>query len=156
MEINDIMEKEEQLKLVNQVCFPMYSVSRLLTKAYKPYLDKLGITYPQYLVLLVLWETDEVSVNHISATLLLNTNTVSPLLKRMEKLDIIVRNRSKNDERSIIVCLTQNGVNLKEAAKDIPESLLNAICKENVKLEDVLHLKETLDALINVLSPKQE
>ena len=77
---------DKALQLSNQVCFPIYSASRLITRAYKPYLDEMGITYPQYLVLMVLWESDNVSVNQITQKLLLNTNTVSPLLKRMEKL----------------------------------------------------------------------
>ena len=78
-----------QLQLSNQICFPIYSVSRLITKAYKPYLDKMELTYPQYLVLMVLWENDSISVNQISEKLLLNTNTLSPLLKRMEKMKLL-------------------------------------------------------------------
>ena len=89
--------KEDQLLLSNQICFPVYSVSRLLTQAYRPYLEELGITYPQYLVLMVLWENDEVSINQITEKLLLNTNTLSPLLKRMEKIDLVHRTRSKED-----------------------------------------------------------
>lgn len=77
--------EEDQLLLENQVCFPIYSVSRLITKAYQPHLDKMGITYPQYLVLMVLWEKDKLPVNSISEQLMLNTNTLSPLLKNMEK-----------------------------------------------------------------------
>ena len=80
-----------QLLLRNQVCFPIYSVSRLITKAYKPFLDKMGITYPQYLVLMVLWENDALNINQVTEKLLLNTNTLSPLLKRMEKLELLER-----------------------------------------------------------------
>jgi len=80
---------EQQLLLSSQICFPIYSVSRLITKAYKPYLEELGITYPQYLVLMVLWENDKLSVSQITEKLLLNTNTMSPLLKRMEKLKLV-------------------------------------------------------------------
>ncbi|NJO70307.1 MAG: MarR family transcriptional regulator, partial [Bacteroidetes bacterium] len=78
----------EQLKLENQLCFPVYAVSRLITREYQPYLNKLGITYPQYLVLLVLWEHSSMTVNEISQKLILNTNTITPLLKRMESLGI--------------------------------------------------------------------
>src|SRR5690554_1474730 len=81
--------EEDQLLLENQVCFPIYSVSRLITKAYQPHLDKMGITYPQYLVLMVLWEKDKLPVNSISEQLMLKTNTLSPLLKRMEKMELL-------------------------------------------------------------------
>ena len=98
-----------QLLLSNQICFPIYSVSRLITKAYKPYLDEMGITYPQYLVLMVLWENNNISVNQISEKLILNTNTISPLLQRMEKMNLLRRNRSSKDERSVIITLTEVG-----------------------------------------------
>ncbi len=78
---------DNKLLLSSQICFPIYSVSRLITKSYKPHLDQLGITYPQYLVLMVLWENDGLSVNQISEKLILNSNTLSPLLKRMEKMN---------------------------------------------------------------------
>src|SRR5512145_2779203 len=99
----------EQLKLSNQLCFPVYAASRFTTREYQPYLDKLGITYPQYLVLLVLWETDGISVNEIALKLILNTNTITPLLKRMEQQGIITRNRSEKDERKVVVSLTKKG-----------------------------------------------
>ena len=148
------MEVPEQLKLGNQVCFPIYSVSRLLTKAYKPHLDEMGITYPQYLVLMVLWENNCVTVNHISEKLLLNTNTVSPLLKRMEKSDLIKRKRSNEDERSVIIQLTDKGEALKNKAAPIPDKLVKTLFTENIELSDIVHLKETLDELIIVLSNK--
>ena len=97
----------EHLKLSNQLCFPVYAASRLITREYQPFLDKLGITYPQYLVLLVLWETDGVPVSDISAKLILNTNTLTPLLKRMESMDIISRKRSEVDETKVIINLKQ-------------------------------------------------
>jgi DNA-binding MarR family transcriptional regulator len=150
------MKKTEQLQLSNQVCFPLYSVSRLLTKAYKPYLDAMGITYPQYLVLMVLWEKDGVSVNHISEKLLLNTNTVSPLLKRMEKADILSRNRSDKDERSVIIQLTNKGKQLKEQAAQVPEKLLKMLFTDSVKLTDIEQLKSTLDELVIALSQKNQ
>src|SRR5690554_1451847 len=112
--------EEDQLLLENQVCFPIYSVSRLITKAYQPHLDKMGITYPQYLVLMVLWEKDKLPVNSISEQLMLNTNTLSPLLKRMEKMELLERRRSPQDERSVIVELTKKGLELKNMAKPIP------------------------------------
>jgi DNA-binding MarR family transcriptional regulator len=148
--------KEEKLLLSNQICFPIYSVSRLLTKAYKPYLEDLGITYPQYLVLMVLWENDKVSVNQITEKLLLNTNTMSPLLKRMEKLDLVNRSRSKEDERIVIIALTDKGRELKTKALPIPDRLFNEIVTDKFEIDDMLKLKDTLCELISVLTVKNE
>jgi len=141
-----------QLLLRNQICFPIYSVSRLITKAYKPYLVEMGITYPQYLVLMVLWENDSISVNQISEKLLLNTNTLSPLLKRMEKMNLLRRNRSSKDERSVIVQLTEKGENLQTQAAPIPEELIKILLTENIKLSEVLQLKDMLNEWIRILS----
>lgn len=141
----------EQLKLSNQVCFPIYSVSRLITKAYKPHLDKLGITYPQYLVLLVLWEKDKMPVNEIGKKLLLNTNTLSPLLKRMEKLALIERIRSAEDERSVIVQLTQQGIQIKPMAAEIPEKLLSELTTDSISKEEILQLRTFMNSWIPVL-----
>ena len=143
---------DKALQLSNQVCFPVYSASRLITRAYKPYLDEMGITYPQYLVLMVLWESDNVSVNQITQKLLLNTNTVSPLLKRMEKLELIERNRSIEDERIEIVQLTEKGKLLKGQAKPIPENLLKIMLNENINLSEILQLKEMLNQWIEILN----
>lgn len=150
------MEKEEQLKLENQICFPIYSVSRLITKAYKPYLEKLGITYPQYLVLLVLWEENGLSVNKIGRKLLLNTNTLSPLIKRMEKNELVTRTRSKDDERTVLVSLTEKGKSLRDQASTIPQDLLNTLLNDDVELSDVILLKRTLDSWIHILSKDSE
>jgi len=141
-----------QLQLSNQICFPLYSVSRLITKAYKPYLEKMGITYPQYLVLMVLWENDRISVNQISEKLVLNTNTLSPLLKRMEKMNLLQRNRSSKDERSVIVELTEKGENLQNQAAPIPEKLIKILITENINLSEVLQLKDMLNEWIRILS----
>ena len=141
-----------QLQLSNQICFPLYSVSRLITKAYKPYLEKMEITYPQYLVLMVLWENDRISVNQISEKLILNTNTLSPLLKRMEKMNLLQRNRSSKDERSVIVELTEKGENLQNQAAPIPEKLIKILITENINLSEVLQLKDMLTEWIKILS----
>ena len=145
---------DSNLKLENQICFPIYSTSRLITKAYKPFLDEIGLTYTQYLVLMVLWETDEISVNKISEKLMLNSNTLSPLLKRMEKMELLKRNRSSQDERSVIVQLTEKGKQLKTGARSIPEKLLKTLLNENIKLSDVLQIKEMINEWIKILSEK--
>jgi len=138
----------EQLKLSNQLCFPVYAASRLITRGYQPYLDKLGITYPQYLVLLVLWETDGLPVNEIARRLILNTNTITPLLKRMEEQGIIVRERSTEDERKVIVYLTEKGWSMREEAAAIPFKLLEGLQSGDIALLDLLELRDKLNGLI--------
>ncbi len=150
------MTEKEQLKLSNQICFPIYSVSRLITKAYKPYLEKMGLTYPQYLVLLVLWEHGKLSVNQIGEKLILNTNTLSPLIKRMEKMDLLKRERSEKDERSVLVELTQKGIAYKNDAAPVPEKLLKSLLSEEVELTDVMLLKDTLEKWIDILSKQSK
>lgn len=145
---------DQQLKLNNQICFSMYSVSRLITKAYKPFLEEMGLTYPQYLVLLILWENDELSINQIGKKLLLNTNTLSPLIKRMEKMGLLLRKRSEKDERKVFIKLTKKGRELKNSAIPIPEKLLNILLTADIKLTEVMLLKDTLNKWIDILSKK--
>lgn len=146
---------DQQLKLNNQICFPIYSVSRLITKAYKPFLEEMGLTYPQYLVLLVLWENDKLSVNQIGEKLLLNTNTLSPLIKRMEKMDLLLRTRSKEDERSVLIQLTEKGKTLRNTALPIPEKLLNNLLTEDITITEIMLLKDTLNKWSDILSDRQ-
>ena len=141
----------EQLKLENQFCFPVYAASRLIIRAYQPFLDKLKITYPQYLVLMILWETESVAVNDIAKRLILQTNTVTPLLKRMEKQGLLVRERSEKDERKVIVRLTDKGKDMEENASEIPESLLSLLEKEHFDLNDLMNLKIGLNHVIDTL-----
>ncbi|MCU0459899.1 MAG: MarR family transcriptional regulator [Bacteroidales bacterium] len=142
----------EQLKLENQLCFPVYAASRLITREYQPFLDRLGITYPQYLVLMILWEEDGVPVNDIAKKLVLNTNTITPLLKRMEKDGIIKRKRSKEDERKVIVHLTARGKGLQEEASVIPEKLAGRLIQGELQVDDLIRLKEMLDSMIRSLA----
>ncbi len=144
----------EQLKLKNQLCFPLYAASRLVTRHYQPFLDKLGITYPQYLVLMILWENDAMPVNDIAKKLILNTNTITPLLKRMEKQGILIREKSKEDERKVIVKLTSKGLQLKDEASGIPEQLASEILKGELSLDDLIKLKHDLGKMIDQLSKK--
>lgn len=145
----------EQLKLENQLCFPVYAASRLITREYQPHLEKLGITYPQYLVLMVLWEHDGLTVNQISEELILNTNTITPLLKRMETLGFISRKRSNTDERKVSVSLTQKGRKMQEQAAKIPEQLANSLISGNLKIDDLIDLKQKLHQVIELLSAKK-
>lgn len=138
----------EQLKLDNQLCFPFYSISRMIIKKYTPFLDELGITYPQYLVLLVLWEDDQMPVNDIAKRLYLQTNTITPLLQRLEKLDIVSRTKSEKDTRKVIVCLTEKGKAMELKAAAIPYKLVEGIDAPDL---DWIQLKNQLHQLIEVL-----
>lgn len=142
----------EQLKLGNQLCFPFYAASRLIIREYQPFLDHLGITYPQYLVLMVLWENDTLPVNDIAGKLILNTNTITPLLKRMEQQGLISRNRSEKDERKVLVHLTEKGKRLQEEASGIPEALVKRLLESELRLDDLEKLKEKLNSVITLLS----
>ena len=141
----------EQLKLENQLCFRLYSAARLTMGAYHPYLDPLGITYPQYLVLLVLWEQDKQPVCDIGKRLLLDTNTMTPLLQRMEKAGLITRTRGIEDTRQRIVSLTKQGKALYEQAQDIPENMRKAVRMPESEMEQILQMIPSLDKLIEGL-----
>jgi DNA-binding MarR family transcriptional regulator len=142
----------EQLKLENQLCFPVYAASRLITREYQPMLDALGITYPQYLVLMILWEHQRMPVNDIAKKLILNTNTVTPLLKRMEQQGLIARSKAKDDERKVIVQLTDKGLALQDRAALIPERLVQQLLQGPLKPEELLNLKRQLDTLVRMLT----
>lgn len=144
----------EQLKLENQLCFPLYAASRLVIQEYQPHLEKLGITYPQYLVLMVLWDTDHIAVTEITHRLLLNTNTVTPVLKRMEAQGFVTRQRSGEDERKVVVSLTPKGKQLQIEAASIPQELVSRLVSSNIKVEDLQTLKKQLDSIIHLLSNK--
>jgi len=138
----------EQLKLDNQLCFRLYTAARLVTQAYFPYFEPLGITYPQYLVLMVLWEKDGQPVNDIAKRLYLETNTITPLLQRMERLGLVTRVKGKEDTRQRIVCLTDKGKALQEQAKDIPDCLASEICNRGVEARELVQMLPLLDKLI--------
>jgi len=117
----------DHLLLDNQLCFALYSTSLLMTKVYKPLLSKLGLTYPQYLAMLVLWERDGMTVGEISTRLLTDPGSLTPLLKRLESLGLLSRTRSKEDERVVIVNLTEAGRNLRDDALEIPACVFGAV-----------------------------
>jgi DNA-binding MarR family transcriptional regulator len=146
----------EQLKLENQLCFPVYAASRLIIREYQPHLDKLGITYPQYLVLLVLWEVKTITVNEISRKLILNTNTITPLLKRMESQKLITRQRSSDDERKVIIKLTSKGEKMQAEASKIPAMLSTELINDSMNVMELVALKEKLCALIKHLAGKED
>ncbi len=142
----------EELKLGNQVCFRLYTASRLIIQAYTPFLNKLGITYPQYLVLMVLWENDCQPVNDIARKLHLETNTVTPLLQRMEQRGIVVRQRGDADRRQQIVSLTDMGKAMEEEAYSIiPKGMGEKLSACPLKMEDYANLASELDSIIDTM-----
>jgi len=114
------------LRLDNQICFAIYSTAHAFNRVYKPLLDPLGLTYPQYLVMLVLWERDGVPVKDIGERLFLDSGTLTPLLKRLESAQFIKRTRSTEDERQVLIALTAQGRALQEKATSVPQSILAA------------------------------
>jgi len=144
-----------ELQLDNQICFRLYSAARLVTQAYTPLLNTLGITYPQYLVLMVLWEKDNQPVNDIAHRLLLETNTVTPLLQRMEKLGIVSRKKGEQDKRQQIVSLTPKGKKLEEEAfAQVPSGMNEQLSACPLRLEDYELLAQELDSIIDSLKNK--
>lgn len=145
---------KEELRLDNQLCFRLYTASRLLTQAYHPLLSGHGLTYPQYLVLLVLWEKDKQPVNDIAHKLYLETNTVTPLLQRMEKEGILTRQRGQNDARQMIVSLTEKGRDLQNKLADVPFRVGSSVLCESVNTENAPDLFRKLDDIIARLSTR--
>ncbi len=144
-----------ELQLDNQICFRLYTAARLITQAYTPMLSELGITYPQYLVLMVLWERDTQPVNDIARRLMLETNTVTPLLQRMEKQGLVNRRKGKEDKRQHIVTLTEEGKGLEEKAFAlIPVGMGKRLATCPLKVEDYAVLAQQLDMLTEHLKDK--
>jgi DNA-binding MarR family transcriptional regulator len=139
------MDPYDVLKLENQLCFSIYAASRAITKIYRPFLEKLGITYPQYLVMLVLWEKEKMTLKDLCKKLYLDSGTLTPLLKRLESMELIKRVRSNEDERVLCVSITDKGRNMKQEAVKIPECILGSL---NTDLKSLGNLKSEIDKLL--------
>ncbi len=143
----------DKLKLDNQLCFRLYTASRLITQAYEPYFRPLGITYTQYLVLLVLWENDNVPINTIARRLALGINTMSPLVKRLETLGLVERTPSKEDKRVQFISLTQKGKDMEQEAAKIPDCMATMLGECGLDAEsDLVPLIPLLDKVIEKLN----
>lgn len=140
------------LRLDNQICFAVYSTAHAFNRVYKPLLDRLGLTYPQYLVMLVLWERDGVPVKDIGERLHLDSGTLTPLLKRLEIARLIKRTRSTEDERQVLIALTQEGQALREKARAVPQSILAAsacsISELSAMKNQIVALRDRLNAAL--------
>ena len=140
---------EAMLMLGNQLCFAVYSTAHAFNRVYKPLLDRLGLTYPQYLVMLVLWERDDVPLKEIGEKLFLDSGTLTPLLKRLEAAHLVRRTRSTEDERQVLIALTPQGHALKEKAKSVPPAILAA---SGCTIGELTGLKKNLIALRDQLN----
>lgn len=140
------MDNGSALKLDNQLCFAVYACAREITKLYHPLLRELGLTYTQYITMLALWEEDRVTVKQLGQRLYLDSGTLTPLLKKLEQLGLLTRSRDKQDERSVIIALSEQGIRLQERALEIPEKLL---CQVGVTPEEVAALKEQISGIMN-------
>ncbi|WP_080240324.1 MarR family winged helix-turn-helix transcriptional regulator [Spirosoma rigui] len=138
-----------KLRLDDQVCFPLYALSRQVTALYRPLLEKLNLTYPQYLVLLLLWETDSVTVSDIGERLRLDSGTLTPLLKRMEQKGLISRRRNPADERQVTILLTDAGRALEKQAMTVPVDLQTSL---QLTDDQLVTLRDELKTLLNQLA----
>jgi MarR family transcriptional regulator, organic hydroperoxide resistance regulator len=145
---------DQLLRLDNQICFAVYSAAHAFNRVYKPLLDRLGLTYPQYLVMLVLWERDGVPVKEIGDRLFLDSGTLTPLLKRLELAELIQRTRSTKDERQVMIGLTLRGQALKDQARSVPPSILAAsqcsVAELSAMKNEIVALRDRLNALAGV------
>ncbi|WP_158963233.1 MarR family winged helix-turn-helix transcriptional regulator [Myroides fluvii] len=137
---------KDALELENQVCFPIYALAKEIVSQYRPHLECLDLTYPQYLVLLVLWKEKEQTVGQLGEKVFLDSGTLTPLLKRMEQKGLVIRTRGPEDERVVKLSLTEKGKALKEKAKDIPQKLMESM---QVTESELLELKNIVSKILN-------
>lgn len=139
------MDKYEKIKLDNQLCFSLYAASREVIKTYKPQLDKYGLTYTQYIAMLVVWEYEKITVKEMGNKLHLDSGTLTPVLKKLLSMELIDKYRDKDDDRVVIVEVTEKGRKMKEEIIEVPEKMY---CKFGKNIEDVVELKRLLDNLL--------
>ncbi|EKO3961099.1 MarR family transcriptional regulator [Vibrio fluvialis] len=140
---------DELLLLDNQLCFPLYSAANAVVRAYRPLLETLDLTYPQYLVMMVLWQQNAISVKTLGEKLHLDSGTLTPLLKRLEGKGLVERRRSLTDERARELCLTEQGMALREQALAVPKSM---VCKFDLDIEELMTLKQLCEKVIGKLN----
>lgn len=143
------MNKYDTLKLENQVCFPLYALSREIIKLYKPYLDKFNLTYTQYIAMLVMWEEEKIVFKDLGKKLHLDSGTLTPVLKKLESMGLIIKYRTKEDDRIVIVELTEKGRALKDEVIDIPERMF---CDSGMTDEEAIQFKYYLDKMLKKFS----
>lgn len=142
------MDKYESLKLKNQLCFPLYAAAKEITRKYKPFLDELDLTYTQYICMMVMWEHKELNVKAIGEYIYLDSGTLTPLLKKLEDKGYIERKRNNNDERNLVVSITEKGLDLREKALSVPPAIGGCIA---LKPEEAKVLYDALNKILNNL-----
>ena len=142
------MCKYDKIKLDNQLCFSLYAVSREIIKLYKPLLDKHNLTYTQYIAMLVMWEEEKILFKELGKKLHLDSGTLTPVVKKLESMDLVTKYRNKEDDRLVTVELTEKGRLLKEDILDVPEKMYNMFNRDNL---DLISLKIKLDNLLKML-----
>ncbi len=140
--------KYDKLKIENQLCFPLYVCSKEIVKKYKPFLDELDLTYTQYITMMILWDEKQLTVKQLGKKLFLDSGTMTPLLKKLESKGYVKRNRDINDERNVIITITEKGIKLRNSAITIPEKVGKCI---NLSVEEAQLLYKILYSLINNL-----
>ncbi len=146
------MTHYENLLLSNQLCFALYAATNAITRAYRPALGEVGLTYPQYLVMIVLWENDGLSVKEIASRLHLDSATITPLLKRLEQAKFIKRKRSKQDERIVNIFLTKRGQNIQPQVAEIQQGI---VCQTGLLEVEFIRLKKSLHELVETINANQ-
>lgn len=142
------MDKYEAIKLDNQLCFSFYAISREIIKLYKPILDEFNLTYTQYITMLVLWEEEKISFKKLGIKLHLDSGTITPVLKKLEAMELIKKYRTKEDDRAVVVELTLKGKELKDKILKVPKEIS---CKVKLKEEEYKDLKKSLDEVLKKL-----
>ncbi len=146
-------DKYAALRLKNQLCFPLYAVSNLITRKYKPLLDKLDLTYTQYIVMMVLWEEKQVNEKNLCEALCLKSNTVTPLLKKLEDKEYIKKSKDKGDERNLVITLTEEGEKLQDNALGVPECIAREF---HLTPEEALELYRVLYKILDEEKEKEQ
>lgn len=139
-------QKYEALKIENQICFPLYACSKEIIKRYTPFLSALDLTYTQYITMMILWDKKELNVKELGQCLYLDSGTLTPLLKKLEAKGLVVRKRSTQDERNLIVSITEDGEKLKEQAVNVPAQIAHCV---NLEPEEAIMLHQILYKILN-------
>ena len=147
------MTQYKNLLLNNQLCFALYAATNSIIRYYRIYLNEIGITYTQYLVLLVLWELENSNIKEIAKVLKLDSPTITPIVQKLEKMNLVKRQRSSKDERVVVVSLTKNGIDLETQVADIQNKVA---CKTHLKTKEFNELKGTLNKLADTMSEKEK
>ena len=140
------MDRYDCLKIENQLCFPLYACSKEIIRKYKPFLDRMDLTYTQYITMMILWENDEINVKDLGAKLFLDSGTLTPLLKKLEVKGYLTRIKNNNDERNLVIKLTKEGVKLKDEAIIVPQEMGKCI---NISEQDAKDLYRILYTILN-------